>query len=534
MPVVLAHKQDVDLLKSSTSALQSSALSNIAILEKACSFPDCERIATNALINNCASLKRPTESKEQAALGADALVRNQQELYAARMATCELRNTGNPVPRACAPLLPTTHNTIVKVIKGWFGERNEPKLSYPVYEQESADSAPACIRALYKADQGQAWATYEHNRHSLELSCYSARGDIEREEKIEFYSQMMGVSADYLAKSTESIAELDRALERMRMAAAEYQESQQHQLHEMVEAHQGLRAYLQDISGGWAKTLQDVLVSLQKVQTGLGTTEENVAAIVLAAQDLRQQQTELKDTGIALIKQVEQINPDLAATLDQYAVYQMEKFDQKLDQAVGQALQGIHTVAESGKQQLELMVRATVQLNNTINVMVVKIEAIDNGMSNILSWLNWIMSLFGQYVQSLAVGGAGILFFAVVSFVLCQKLLGFAILLNTTISLPTGIALYYLWTNAGHNYNLDAIDQIRKNGVIVLVGLVLLFVMIVASWLVYHVLQRLVVSHKLARNENEQLLLPSSEKQAFRLPVNDPAYMANRMSGQMG
>lgn len=122
--------------------------------------PTCDRTATASLITSCQAVGREGENESKSN---DELLAVVKDVYATRLALCELERTGIKHPSQC-------DNVVRFSLKR--GQMAEPKhLSQALLEP--------CTNALYKSPPQ--WTSYSNNRQNVHKTCHAARIDIEKD-----------------------------------------------------------------------------------------------------------------------------------------------------------------------------------------------------------------------------------------------------------------------------------------------------------------------------------------------------------------
>ncbi|KZF21091.1 hypothetical protein L228DRAFT_278254 [Xylona heveae TC161] len=180
----------------SETEIFSEALKLIASIQESTS---CYKLATAHLLVSCrefdGSVKGPGTLAK--ANPTPITLENIKEIYAARLAICELQGAGAPVPTQCSPLVPQK------------GEKQKPHLRRLMHSltkqrkgdtgEEEFDSAvenglSQCLKSLESRPQW--WMSYSNSRQNAVIMCQAARAEVEKDELLEIHRTMAGVASE--------------------------------------------------------------------------------------------------------------------------------------------------------------------------------------------------------------------------------------------------------------------------------------------------------------------------------------------------
>lgn len=127
--------------------------------------PTCARQAAYGLIQDC-SIVESTQARERFALDA---VKN---LYAVRLAICELKDARLDIPKQCdvATLERSTAATLE-------------------LKSREGKAVEACVKAFYTLPQS--WTSYSNNRQNARLICQATRPEAEREQMLAMFTSLV-------------------------------------------------------------------------------------------------------------------------------------------------------------------------------------------------------------------------------------------------------------------------------------------------------------------------------------------------------
>ncbi|KAL9619722.1 MAG: hypothetical protein Q9160_005653 [Pyrenula sp. 1 TL-2023] len=161
----------------------SNALRHLDDMERK---PTCDRTATVSLITTCQAVGGEGENESK---NNDELLAVVKDVFATRLALCELQQAGISGPAECGHVV---HFSLKR------GQTARPtELSQAVLEP--------CTQALFESSKQ--WTTYSNNRQNAHKLCYAARIDIEKD--------IMIYTAREITNNTASINDaLERSLRR--------------------------------------------------------------------------------------------------------------------------------------------------------------------------------------------------------------------------------------------------------------------------------------------------------------------------------
>ncbi|EEQ88403.2 nuclear membrane fusion protein Kar5 [Blastomyces dermatitidis ER-3] len=170
-----SDETDLPSLLHAQNNQQSEVFSDaIKILDSMKSSPSCNRLAAANLILSCQSLGGDDGTQKA---GLSDSLDNVKSLFAARLAVCELIGAGAAIPEQCPPIL-ITHPTY-----------RHPDAEDPV---QPSHLAP-CLNSLESRPQW--WTSYSNNRQNAAVMCQAARTEIEREDDLKRYKNLMDITS---------------------------------------------------------------------------------------------------------------------------------------------------------------------------------------------------------------------------------------------------------------------------------------------------------------------------------------------------
>lgn len=153
--------------------------------------PTCDRTATALLITSCQAVD---SSREGGIKEDDQLLALVKDVYATRLALCELQRAGTTPPSDC--------NSVVDFsLKG--DRMVEPEILSRTYLEP-------CTQALYKNQQQ--WTSYSNNRQKASMTCHAARIDIEKNIMIQNARNLANNTANLKDAVEQTLLQHDRRI----------------------------------------------------------------------------------------------------------------------------------------------------------------------------------------------------------------------------------------------------------------------------------------------------------------------------------
>jgi len=395
--------------------------------------PSCHRMAADALLDSCATLKAPTSPHGLGMTASiDPLLNAEQSLYAARMTACDFERDRLPLPDACFMFLPTQHTTRKRVLKGWFGSAgpSEPTSSYPDYEALTMVNLPSCIKALYSDDKAQGWTAYIHNFHGAKVTCNAMRTDIDKDEQINLMRILLKTTSDVdgvLAGSKEEMAKMAQQITEVQVSARKYVV----ELHEAQADYQEVVArYMADLRALADQNLDNIITSFQRVQVEADLTVDVIKGGHREIQDsLSRTQSGLVELTVMQQQQWQVALTQGTATIDDIVAYAWERVAQSTEQEIGRALQHMQQTFSAGIDEMRMSIRnQTDEIHQDLDEARHKARLLNGDWSGLFGWSRSAIS----FVDYLCV-------YTLFNYAIWQSLSRFAVSGNVCVSLGCGI-----------------------------------------------------------------------------------------------
>lgn len=167
--------------------LRQNAIHQPEVFERAVTVLDsyktsavCHRIAVMSLIDDCQALGQSNDVEHEQ-VGA-------REIFATRLATCELSSTDVIIPKDCQPFVPHHRHCEKNRKFSWpgssfsfKGSSNKPEkqeTDIPCYPETNLRQLRSCITSLRK--ESQTWTSYSNSLQNIAVVCQASRGAAEK------------------------------------------------------------------------------------------------------------------------------------------------------------------------------------------------------------------------------------------------------------------------------------------------------------------------------------------------------------------
>ena len=189
---------DGEFVRGALSDNLKQALDIIGTTE---TLPSCGKIATSALLHSCSGLEGFINHNSDLPPGSDLMIEEESDIYAARLAVCELSGADFPVPTACRSFIPSAGGKKTQVLRGWLSSKGPtwPKIANDYYDEVTEANLKQCRKAL--GSSGQAWTSYSNSRQNAVAMCHAMQSAVERDES----RHIAQILANTAAATTESL-----------------------------------------------------------------------------------------------------------------------------------------------------------------------------------------------------------------------------------------------------------------------------------------------------------------------------------------
>ncbi|KAK1808597.1 hypothetical protein LTR12_017045 [Friedmanniomyces endolithicus] len=472
--------------------------------------PSCHRMAADALLDSCATLKAPTSPHGlDMTASIDPLLNAEQSLYAARMTACDFERDQLPLPDACSMFLPTQRTTRKRVLKGWFGTAgpSEPTTSYPDYEALTTVNLPSCIKALYSDDKAQGWTAYIHNFHGAKVTCNAMRTDIDKDEQINLMRVLLKTTSDVdgvLAGSKEEMAKMAQQITEVQVSARKYIV----QLHEaQADYREVIARYMADLRALTDQNIDSIVTSFQRVQVESDLTVDAVKGGHREMQDsLSRTQIGLMELTVTQHQQWQVALTQGTATIDDIVAYAWERISQSTEQETDE----IHQDLDEARDKARLL---------------------NGDWSGLFGWSRSAISFVGYLCV-----------YTLFNYAVWQSLSSFSVSGNICVSLGCGIVLAKTSIAVGDPIDVVKIIISRSQNWLIIACICsggMLVLVSVLKWVAslrlrLPSLRRASAEEKWIDEHRLVSALPDTSAYFHRLPINDPRYLAGKQASFKG
>ncbi|KAK0263350.1 hypothetical protein LTR91_006786 [Friedmanniomyces endolithicus] len=498
--------------------------------------PSCHRMAADALLDSCATLKAPTSPHGlDMTASIDPLLNAEQSLYAARMTACDFERDQLPLPDACSMFLPTQRTTRKRVLKGWFGTAgpSEPTTSYPDYEALTTVNLPSCIKALYSDDKAQGWTAYIHNFHGAKVTCNAMRTDIDKDEQINLMRVLLKTTSDVdgvLAGSKEEMAKMAQQITEVQVSARKYIV----QLHEaQADYREVIARYMADLRALTDQNIDSIVTSFQRVQVESDLTVDAVKGGHREMQDsLSRTQIGLMELTVTQHQQWQVALTQGTATIDDIVAYAWERISQSTEQEVGRALQHMQQTFSAGIDEMRLSIRnQTDEIHQDLDEARDKARLLNGDWSGLFGWSRSAISFVGYLCV-----------YTLFNYAVWQSLSSFSVSGNICVSLGCGIVLAKTSIAVGDPIDVVKIIISRSPNWLIIACICsggMLVLVSVLKWVAslrlrLPSLRRASAEEKWIDEHRLVSALPDTSAYFHRLPINDPRYLAGKQASFKG
>jgi hypothetical protein len=142
----------------------------VSVLESQRTMPGCHRLAMSNLMDSCQSLERNKD--------VEAELSEVREIFAARLAMCELAGAQAAAPAECLPFVQSRTGCRRRSFMGYFREEarggEDGQGCFPEVDQKQLRS---CLKVLN--GRPQLWTSYSNNLQNVLTVCHASRNAVE-------------------------------------------------------------------------------------------------------------------------------------------------------------------------------------------------------------------------------------------------------------------------------------------------------------------------------------------------------------------
>ena len=166
-----------------------------ALIDEVQSAPSCNQLAAYQLLTSCKSLEVGADGTET-----PVLLERVKNLFAARLAVCELQSAHAVIPAQCKDIMSISLNDLAS--------EDQPRLNRLWYAKDCvhAKVLQPCLKALH--DKSTSWTSYSNNRAQAITMCHAIRDHLEREQTADTHRKLVKV----VSKMTDETSDVSRVL----------------------------------------------------------------------------------------------------------------------------------------------------------------------------------------------------------------------------------------------------------------------------------------------------------------------------------
>lgn len=193
--------------------------------------PVCHRAALKRLIDSCSmftgdkSAGLPVEVLEQV-----------KDLYAARLAICELDGTETELPAKCSNIMMITLDTL----RNDYEKSKSGQLAW--FGKSARTAVTPCIKALHEKNQW--WTSYSNSRRDAVTFCQASRSALEKDEMLNTYREMTNVASMTGQALSDMIHENEAERVAMTHAVDMFQETISADMARMMQENKGMLDFM--------------------------------------------------------------------------------------------------------------------------------------------------------------------------------------------------------------------------------------------------------------------------------------------------
>lgn len=166
-----------------------------ALINEVQRAPSCNQLAAYQLLTSCKSLEIGADGTES-----PILLDNVKNLYAARLAVCELQSAHVVIPKQCKEIMSISLSDL--------SSEEQPRLNRLWYGIDCVEAKvlQPCVSALH--EKATSWTSYSNSRTQALTMCHAIRDHLEREHTVDTHRKLVKV----VSKMTDETSEASKVL----------------------------------------------------------------------------------------------------------------------------------------------------------------------------------------------------------------------------------------------------------------------------------------------------------------------------------
>ena len=441
-----------DLVRHSLSDSMQQTLDMIKNVE---SLPSCAKIASSALLHSCSALEGSIAHDESNyTRGSDLFVEEEANVFAARLAVCELNGAEIPTPAGCQAFVPTHKTARKRGIRGVWSKRGttKPNAHFEYYDEITQANLKQCQKALGLTSQS--WTSYSNNRQNAVVMCRAMRGEIEKDEQLHIGKILASAAVD----STRSMHDMREELNRMEAQFSQLTSAIPQYHKDLVAGNEQQQAHLEQF---YAKVqrinsdLDKVFASVDTVTAGILGANNEVDYLRTSIHGANDATDELRDSVASGIANMAELTGKTSAASEviQYQSYQVERGTQAILQMLGQtgqSLDAINAVAPKIRHEMMAIIEEQAQMHaesrqiHNASVTILKqfhqnAESLNATIGSVATLLNAGWPGAFVLLKTAAAFLAYTVVYSLLSFGSWEALVSFSFLGNVSAAIATGL-----------------------------------------------------------------------------------------------
>lgn len=209
-------------------ALSDNLKQSLNLIDKAETLSSCGKIATSALLHSCSDVEGSVDREDELPAGSDLMIEDASDVYAARLAVCELSGADFTVPVECRSFIPAAQGKKKRTtLKAWLSSSTQPKLrvANDYYDAVTKANLNQCRSAM--GSSNQAWTSYSNSRQNAVAMCHAMQSAVEREESrhvAKILAHTAATASQSLKDAYEHVNEIKRQFHDLSFSMPKFQQ----------------------------------------------------------------------------------------------------------------------------------------------------------------------------------------------------------------------------------------------------------------------------------------------------------------------
>ena len=357
-------------------ALSDNLKQSLKLIEEAETLSSCGKIATSALLHSCSDAEGSVDHEHELPAGSDLMIQDASDIYAARLAVCELSGANFLVPGECRSFIPAVKGKRRTTLKAWLSSSARPKLrvANDYYDEVTKANLDQCRSAM--GSTSQAWTSYSNNRQNAVAMCHAMQSAVDRDEsrhvaKILAHtaataSQSLKDAYEHVNEIKQQFHDLSASMPKFQQDLAAFDQDVQQQYRAFWEGFAEVQTGLESLNAAIDRTNSRSKEAHDHLDAAIGTIIPDLRrAIVEASNEVR----DTADAAAVSVKHMtwakEQVTQNLIGQLNT-AGYDLARINEILPQMSSRIDTTIAEVLHTTQTVLSLNRELSVQTNDTL------------------------------------------------------------------------------------------------------------------------------------------------------------------------